>query len=47
MMDFYHFQYEMQSGTGTESLKNQDTIDKTCLDGANVLQQVDKKFRFG
>ncbi|XP_049357397.1 uncharacterized protein LOC125822070 [Solanum verrucosum] len=26
MMDFYLSQYEMQSGTGTENLKNQDTI---------------------
>lgn len=54
----------MQSSTGTENLKNQDTIlnvtsgilhfvgdslvpdtiDKNCLEGAKVLQQVDKKF---
>ncbi|KAH0698266.1 hypothetical protein KY289_015748 [Solanum tuberosum] len=32
------------SGTGTESLKNQDTIDKTCLEGSKVPQQVDKNF---
>ncbi|XP_016560367.1 DNA mismatch repair protein MLH3 isoform X1 [Capsicum annuum] len=56
--------YEMQKSTGTENLKNQDTIlnvtsgilhmvgdslipdtiDKNCLEGAKVLQQVDKKF---
>ncbi|KAJ8567718.1 hypothetical protein K7X08_019926 [Anisodus acutangulus] len=55
---------EITSGTGTEDLKNQDTIlnvtsgilhfvgdslvpdtiDKNCLEGAKVLQQVDKKF---
>ncbi|XP_055803099.1 DNA mismatch repair protein MLH3-like isoform X3 [Solanum dulcamara] len=55
---------EITSGSGTESLKNQDTIlnvtsgilyfvgdslvpdtiDKNCLEGAKVLQQVDKKF---
>ncbi|MCD7446477.1 hypothetical protein HAX54_007791 [Datura stramonium] len=54
----------MQSSTGTENLKNQDTIlnvasgilhfvgdllvpdtiDKSCLEGAKVLQQDDKKF---
>lgn len=54
----------MQKSTGTENLKNQDTIlnvtsgilhmvgdslipdtiDKNCLEGAKVLQQVDKKF---
>ncbi|KAH0718265.1 hypothetical protein KY285_014296 [Solanum tuberosum] len=26
MMDFYLFQYEMHSSTGTKNLKNQDTI---------------------
>ena len=44
MMDCYLFQYEMQNGTWTESLKNQDTIDKTCLEGSKVPQQVDKMF---
>lgn len=63
MTDFL-FQYEMQSGAGTKSRKNQDTvlnvtsgilhflgdslvpntIDRNCLGGAKVLQQVDKKF---
>lgn len=63
-MGFYLIQYEMQSSTGTQNLKNQDTIlnvtsgvlhfigdslvpetiDKNCLEGTNVLQQVDKKF---
>ncbi|KAK6798621.1 hypothetical protein RDI58_006324 [Solanum bulbocastanum] len=60
MMNFYFFQYEMQTGTGTANLKNQDsilnvtsdvlhfigdssvpdTIDKTCLESAKVLEQV-------
>ncbi|KAH0732440.1 hypothetical protein KY289_003628 [Solanum tuberosum] len=64
MEDFNLLQYEMQSGTGTYNLKNQDTIlnvtsgvlyfvgdllvpntiDKNCVEGAKVLQQVDKKF---
>ncbi|MCE5165705.1 hypothetical protein HAX54_011788 [Datura stramonium] len=60
----FSFHCEMQSSTGTENLKNQDTIlnvasgilhfvgdllvpdtiDKSCLEGAKVLQQDDKKF---
>uniref|UniRef100_A0A3Q7FA50 Uncharacterized protein n=1 Tax=Solanum lycopersicum TaxID=4081 RepID=A0A3Q7FA50_SOLLC len=44
MMGFYLSQYEMRSSTLTESLENQDTIDKTCLEGSKVPQQVDKMF---
>lgn len=64
MVNFLLFQHEVQSGSGAEDLKNQDTIlnvtsgilhfvgdslvpdtiDKNYLEGAKVLQQVDKKY---